>query len=683
MLDLSSTVMALVKGGKRVRGHSYIHVSLLCEQPESVRRVIATARRRAGIDPEAFNVVRFSENPHEIGLLNYPRFFEDPFPTLAVAYLIDVTTKRVQRTDFSLRANPPILHRKELLLHPEHPSRPKFSALTAALEQRGVFANNQRIGYQKFWAERLTSSGIEIIDHAIVASAAEEVAVQNAQVREAQVQEVKDIARHRTAIVRDRLSAPMQALARHGLLILERTILDYGCGQGDDVRALQAGGISVIGWDPHYAPSIALEPADIVNLGFVLNVIEEPSERLQAVRRAFDLARQCLSVAVMVAGKGDVEGLRAYRDGFLTQRDTFQKYYQQEEIRAFLASALNMEAIAVAPGIFFVFKDKILEQRFLFDRQRRIQFPLAAELRPPLDRPSLAERRLEALRPILERLWQKILEMGRSVVEEELAPDLLVEIKTQVGSLRRAERLGGSPENVQKLVASADARREDLLVYFGLNLFNGRTRYSMLAPELQRDVKAFLGNASSASEVGRVLLFSVGKPEIIDSACQKARTSGLGYLAEGESLQIHSSLINRLPAALRCYVGCAAKLYGDINTADLVKIHVRSGKLTLLFYDDFDSSPLPRLRERIKINMRAQRIDFFQHSREFEPELLFLKSRYMAPDQPGYDQQKMFDDALVKLGLFEFPEYGLPADVFTSTLRDAGYVVRGFSLERG
>jgi DNA phosphorothioation-associated putative methyltransferase len=511
------------------------------------------------------------------------------------------------------------------------------------------------------------------VDHALVES----------PVKEDAIQVPKEIARHRTAIVRDRLSAPMQALARHGLLIPERGVLDYGCGQGDDIRALQAGGIRVTGWDPHYEPGAVLEPADIVNLGFVLNVIEEPSERLKTVRRAFGLAQQCLAVAVMVVGKGDTNGgHRAYRDGVLTKRETFQKYYRQEEIKTFLDRALDTEAIAVAPGIFFIFRDKILEQRFLLDRQRRIQFPLSPELRPPLDRPTLAERRLELLRPIVERLWQLMLEFGRPLVEEEVGPDLLLEIKNQIGSLRRAERIGSSPENVQKLIASGNARRQDLLVYFGLNLFNQRTRYSMLAPELQRDIKAFLGNAKGAFEAGRALLFSVGKPEVIHNACQQACASGLGYLIEGESLQVHSALINRLPAPLRCYAGCAAKLYGDIDTADLVKIHVRSGKLTLLFYDDFDSSPVPRLRERIKINMREQKIDFFQYSKDAESQLLFLKSRYMTAAQPGYDQQKSFDDALVKIGFFDFSEYGPPADVFFATLSGAGYTVSGFNLER-
>jgi hypothetical protein len=54
----------------------------------------------------------------------------------------------------------------------------------------------------------------------------------------------------------------------------------------------------------------------------------------------------------------------------------------------------------------------------------------------------------------------------------------------------------------------------------------------------------------------------------------------------------------------------------------------------------------------------------------------------MVSDQPGYEQQKMFDDTLAGLGLFHFPEYGLSADVFTSTLARAGYSVQGFDLVR-
>jgi DNA phosphorothioation-associated putative methyltransferase len=347
-----------------------------------------------------------------------------------------------------------------------------------------------------------------------------------------------------------------------------------------------------------------------------------------------------------------------------------------------LDDALRTEAIAVAPGIFFVFKDKLLEQRFLLDRQRRVQPPLAPNLRPPLDRPTLAERRLAELRPVLERLWHQMLAAGRPLVDEEVPADLSSDIERQIGSLRRAERLCGTQFDVNDLVTARNARKEDLLVYFGLNLFNGRTRYSTLVPELQRDIKVLFGNATSAFQAARAVLFSAGKTEVIEQACRRAAAAGCGHLFEDHSLQTHSFLINRLPAALRCYVGCAAKLYGDIDAADLVKIHIRSGKLTLLFYSNFDSSPLPELRERIKINMRSQRIDFFDYSRDDEQQLLFMKSRYMALDQEGYERQRAFDDALEKLRLFDFDlsQFGPPTGEFKAALASAGYTINGFTV---
>ena len=668
----SGSLTSGLRGGKRVHDHFYIHASLLKQQSKIIRDAVKIAQHAAKLRDDDFNVIRFARKRQEIALLKYRRFFEDPFPCLEAAHLVDLSNKSVQRTEFSSRANPPILHRKELLLPSSHPERSKFSELTRAIAARGLFVDSAKIGNKKQWEDRLAKQGVQIVDHVLKsAKAVSEVVNQN-----------REVERHRTAIVRDRLSAPMQALARHGLLNPERSVLDYGCGQGDDVRALEVGGIQAIGWDPHYAPDVALEPCDIVNVGFVLNVIEEPNERVETIRRAFELARQCLSVAVMVIGKGGaVPSQKAYRDGVLTGRGTFQKYYQQSELKDLLENTLRTEAIAVGPGIFFIFKDKLLEQRFLLDRQRRAYFPLAAELKPPLDRPTLAERRLEALRPILHQLWQKMFELGRPLAEEEVPVELLHEIKTKVGSLRRAERLGRSPESLHKLAASGEARREDLLVYFGLNLFNGRTRYSALPPELQRDIKAFFGNAKSAFEKARAFLFSVGKSEVIDAACRQASALGLGYLVENESLQIHSDLVNRLPPALRCYVGCAGKLYGDFETADLIKLHVRSGKLTLLFYDNFESSPLPRLRERIKINMRDQKIDFFQYSDRDDSQLLFLKSRYISSDQPGYYHQKEFDDALVELGIFDFSGYGPGREEFFLMLRNAGYAVGEGGLE--
>ena len=59
-----------------------------------------------------------------------------------------------------------------------------------------------------------------------------------------------------------------------------------------------------------------------------------------------------------------------YKDGIITSRDTFQKYYTQSELKLFIELSLDEQAFAVAPGIYFIFKEKILEQKFLQNRHK-------------------------------------------------------------------------------------------------------------------------------------------------------------------------------------------------------------------------------------------------------------------------------------------------------------------------
>jgi DNA phosphorothioation-associated putative methyltransferase len=154
-----------------------------------------------------------------------------------------------------------------------------------------------------------------------------------------------------------------------------------------------------------------------VSLGFVLNVIEDRHERAETLRAPWSFARRVLSVAVMTAGKVSFAGLRPHRDGHVTSRGTFQKYYGQQELRDFLLEVLGEPPVALAPGIFAVFRDKDLEQEVLLRRRSRgIMRP--AGMRPPVreraaaskQRPGLAER----VRAELETLWGAMLERGRS-----------------------------------------------------------------------------------------------------------------------------------------------------------------------------------------------------------------------------------------------------------------------------
>ena len=218
----------------------------------------------------------------------------------------------------------------------------------------------------------------------------------------------------------------MQCLAGHGFLDGSLSVFDYGCGKGGDVRNLKANSIPVAGWDPHYAPDQPKHEADIVNLGFVINVIEDYQERLEALIGAYQLTRQVLVVSAMLFNQNALKG-QVFNDGVITRRNTFQKYFTQTELKEFLSDTLDMDAIPVAPGIFFIFKDQDAEQRFLLNRQRNRRNILRVPQRPfGPSQPKLShrEKKYHTYRHLLDPLWQQTLALGRLPDKTEI-PELI------------------------------------------------------------------------------------------------------------------------------------------------------------------------------------------------------------------------------------------------------------------
>ena len=76
--------------------------------------------------------------------------------------------------------------------------------------------------------------------------------------------------------------------------------------------------------------------ADVVNLGYVINVIEDTTERCNTLRQAWDLCRNVLIVSaqILIAGRGSQQV--EFGDGVLTRRGTFQKYFTQGELREYI-----------------------------------------------------------------------------------------------------------------------------------------------------------------------------------------------------------------------------------------------------------------------------------------------------------------------------------------------------------
>lgn len=180
-----------------------------------------------------------------------------------------------------------------------------------------------------------------------------------------------NIERHKTAIRRKEMSLPVRCLLRDGLVSPETSVFDFGCGHGADVKLLCKQGISCTGWDPAHRPTEPKRNADIVNLGYVINVIEDTQERSATLREAWELCGKLFVVAARVNVEGRGYSKVTFGDGIVTGIGTFQKYFTQAELREYIETELGTEALPAALGVFYVFRDEELRQRFIASRYRR------------------------------------------------------------------------------------------------------------------------------------------------------------------------------------------------------------------------------------------------------------------------------------------------------------------------
>jgi DNA phosphorothioation-associated putative methyltransferase len=346
----------------------------------------------------------------------------------------------------------------------------------------------------------------------------------------------------------------------------------------------------------------------------------------------------------------------------------------------------------LAPGIAFVFRSDADEQQFLSRRTRRrfsnerpvprAEQPERSErIRPERATRQRATNKWETNAELVNAFWDRCLELGRLPEPDEF--QRCAELQDTVGTPATVFRTLLRQRCASELTSVSESRRDDLLVFLALNVFERRKSLAALPESTRRDIKAFLRTYQSAQATAQELLFSTGNPNIITEAAKIAASHGLGFLDGDRSLQFHSSLAQDLPPVLRVYLGCAARLYGDVETADLIKLHLQSGKVSILLYDDFEGKPLPRLIERVKINLRRQQIDFFEYGTgSHDEQLLYLKSRFINAHFPFYEEQVKFDREITELGVFSFHGYGPPHTEFQDGLARANATIEGFHIRR-
>ena len=597
--------------GKQLPDAIYVHESAIKRVPEELAGLTLQTAKIFEIPPNRWNIVKFSKRSFKITFLNYPRFEEYAYPELQQSYTVDLQRMSVRKANYSKSDNPPILHRKETFVSDDHPRYTLFREITNEGEKAGLYTKTRNIGFKKNWERLINTKGC-FLDEAGRLHKKENLAKPSPDV---DIQ-ISRIERHKTAIDRNKLSSPMQILARHGYLDGNHSVLDYGCGKGDDVRELEAHGIDVAGWDPIHNPDGNLAKSDIVNLGFVINVIENINERTETLKNAFSYAKKLLIASVMVAGESVISKFTPYKDGVITSRNTFQRYYTQSEFKEYLEDSLGQSAIAVGQGIFLVFKDKLEEQHFLFERQHiRRNWKQITEREARTQTKQVTKDLINKHKELFSDFWETTLDLGRIPANSEF--EFSERIRSIAGSHRKAFNALKDYFGKEAYEVAQQARRNDLLVYFALSQFARRKPYNKMPDDMKRDIKIFFNSYTDAIEEATKLLFSVGNPQVIEAKAVEAyKLHPVGEFVEEHSWIIPKKLLDDLPPELRVYVGCACQLYGDLDDIDLVKIHFTSGKVSLMKYDDF-SKPEPLLIQRIKIKLRKLEIDFFDYGDEY------------------------------------------------------------------
>ena len=597
--------------GKILPNALYIHTSAIAFLDPILQEYEQQARVTEEI--KQATLVKLSTDKPKISYLFYPDFDLDPHPALTLSIVVDLQTQQTNYWNYTDSNNPPILHRKETFVTPDYPQYTEFAHLTHVEEALGLLKLSRSIGTRLEWEQRLNRYHLTFEGHSLVClrplTPTETLQVQ--------------IERHKAAIKRKSLSRPVRLALEARLFTPETTFFDYGCGYGGDIQRIAEAGYQSSGWDPYYRNHTPQTAADIVNLGYIINVIEDLEERREALIKAWKLTHQVLIVAAQVLIDDRDRGIVAYGDGVITRRNTFQKYYEQEELKTYIDQVLNVDAIPAGLGIYFVFRRENQAQAFRISQVRsRFSTP----------RVQSQLKRFEDYQTLLTPLMEFFSERGRLPAKGELVNE--IELKEEFRTFRQAFKVILQVTNEEDWDTITQKRRQDLLLYLALSKFSHRPKVRELSETLKQDIKTLFGSYQKACIIADMMLYNVGDLEKIANLCQ---SSPVGKKLKN-SLVIHISALESLAPLLRLYEGCASRTVGRLEEANVIKFSWRIPKISYLFYPDFDTNPHPSLHTSMEIELGDLRVKYGEFANDNNPPILHHKDALVTIDYPLYEK---------------------------------------------
>ena len=656
-LEKFSTIVSGCKQstvGKHLPNALYVHSDAIAKLDPVLKDYESRARNLV-TNLERATIIKFGTDKPKISYLYYPDFDRDPHPQLYQSIVVDLVTEQVSVRQYHNSYNPPILHRKETFVSKDYPLYDVFAELTREEVALGLLDNSRHIGTLQEWTRLLLQQGITLVGHHIACPIDSPVAKKQTIL----------IERHKAALKRTDLSRPVRIALEADLFKAETTFFDYGCGCGEDIKQIKSQGYAAAGWDPYYRPNSKIESADIVNLGYIINVIEDIAERRQALIEAWSLTHRVLIVSAQVLVDDRRRGLVAYGDGVVTNRNTFQKYYEQEELKLYIDQVLEVESIPAGLGIYFVFRHEAEAELFRASR-------LYSSLSTP--RIQAKVRNFEDYRELLNPLMDFYTKRGRLPVKGELPSEAA--IKEEFRSFARAFKLILQATDRAEWDAITEKRRQDLLVYLALGKFSGRPTIRKLSPEIKADVKALFGSYKQACTIADLLLINVGDMSKIANLC---KASEVGKQLKG-AIAVHISALEKLPPLLRLYEGCASRNFYRLENANIVKIYYSKPKITYLVYPEFDTQAHPALQATMEVDLHNLSVTYHDISDETNPLILHQKDALVAPDYPSYKKFVRLTKKEQKSGLLKNRDAIRRLHGWLRCLRENEIVIEGHKL---
>lgn len=128
--------------------------------------------------------------------------------------------------------------------------------------------------------------------------------------------------------------------------------------------------------------------------------------------------------------------------------------------------------------------------------------------------------------------------------------------------------------------------------------------------------------------------------------------------------------------------GCGRAYLGEVEGANLLKIHRRTGKISYLVYPDFDTDPHPALFRCVKLNLRTRQLECYEYAESKNPPVLHRKETFLDRDDERRAKFARLTTQEEKHGLLADTSSIGTRDGWNRRLCEKGFTLRGHRIYR-